>query len=113
MVCASMCPANMVNPNAWFCPPYGVHSTYAGKYERARYERMVPVWRSCMTNPPLQIGMSEPSVRNTCLGSPSRVNRTVNALGTDDQWVYEWQKYHVYAYFLSGTLYAFQNSKDD
>ena len=51
------------------------------------------------------IGMTSAMARES-LGSPKKINRTVNAYGTKEQWVY----YHsIYLYFENGILTTYQD----
>lgn len=52
------------------------------------------------------LGMSEQDVLDSSWGRPERVNRTTNAYGTREQWVYGGGNY---LYFKNGELVSIQN----
>jgi hypothetical protein len=55
----------------------------------------------------VSIGMSMDDARKSQWGRPERINRSTNALGTHEQWVYP--GYHNYLYFDNGVLTSIQN----
>lgn len=58
--------------------------------------------------PGVTLGMrSEDVPTKTSWGKPERINRTTNAHGTSEQWVYP--GYHSYLYFDNGVLTSIQN----
>lgn len=52
------------------------------------------------------LGMTEQDVLDSSWGRPQRVNRTTNAYGTREQWVYAGRNY---LYFKNGELISIQN----
>ena len=52
------------------------------------------------------LGMTRDMARES-LGRPSDINRTVNAFGTREQWVY--RRYDLYLYFDDGVLTSWQD----
>lgn len=54
----------------------------------------------------VSIGMSEQDVRDSSWGRPESINRTTNAYGTREQWVYGGRNY---LYFENGRLTSIQN----
>lgn len=54
----------------------------------------------------VSIGMSEQEVRESSWGRPESINRTTNAFGTREQWVYGGRNY---LYFENGRLTSIQN----
>jgi len=54
----------------------------------------------------VRIGMTTNEVRTSSWGKPHDVNRTTNAYGTSEQWVYGGQNY---LYFRNGVLESIQN----
>lgn len=54
----------------------------------------------------VSLGMSPEDVIASSWGKPSRVNRTLNAFGTSEQWVYGLRSY---LYFENGVLTSIQN----
>lgn len=72
----------------------------AAAAERAQQEALA-------RKPPARIGMSTKQVRSkTSWGEPLRINTTITARGTSEQWIYGDSQY---LYFLNGKLYAIQN----
>jgi hypothetical protein len=55
----------------------------------------------------VRLGMTPEEVLQGSWGKPTRVNRTTNAYGTNEQWVYPGQ--HNYLYFKNGVLTSIQN----
>jgi hypothetical protein len=53
----------------------------------------------------VSIGMSQEDVLASSWGKPRKINRTTNAYGTDEQWVYD----GGYLYFHNGVLRTIQN----
>jgi len=53
----------------------------------------------------VSIGMSKEDVKSSSWGKPRHINRTVNAYGVSEQWVYD----GGYLYFDSEILTAIQN----
>jgi hypothetical protein len=54
----------------------------------------------------VHIGMSEQDVLDSAWGRPNHINRTTNAYGTREQWVYGGRNY---LYFKNGELVSIQN----
>lgn len=54
----------------------------------------------------VSIGMNQDDVLKSSWGKPKKVNRTTNAYGTSEQWVYGG---HNYLYFKDGILTSIQN----
>ena len=54
----------------------------------------------------IQIGMTTRQVRESDYGSPSEINRTLTANGTQEQWVYDRYRFGtpVYLYFVNDRL---------
>lgn len=53
----------------------------------------------------VSIGMSEQDARDSSWGKPRKINRTTNAYGVSEQWVYD----GGYLYFKNGVLTSIQN----
>lgn len=51
------------------------------------------------------IGMTEQDARDSSWGKPQKINRTINAYGVSEQWVYD----GGYLYFKNGVLTSIQN----
>lgn len=54
----------------------------------------------------VRIGMTQQQVLDSSWGKPNKVNRTVTAYGTNEQWVYD---NYNYLYFENGILTSIQN----
>lgn len=72
----------------------------AAEVQRARFDREKKKKEG------VKIGMSMQDVLDSSWGSPKKVNRTTNASGTREQWVYGGQNY---LYFVNGVLTSVQN----
>jgi hypothetical protein len=80
------------------------HLTEAGKQEQQRQEEERQA--ECNRRGPPKIGMTKEQVFATCWGKTGRVNRTITANGTYEQYVYSDTSY---LYFENGILIVIQN----
>lgn len=86
----------------------GAQSLYARMQpalERER-QRVAAAERAVKKRQGVRLGMTQDDVLASSWGRPERVNRTITASGTSEQWVYGG---HNYLYFENGVLTSIQN----
>lgn len=79
----------------------------ADKAEAKRVAADVAAEKARRKREGVSLGMSMQDVLDSSWGKPERVNRTTNAYGTDEQWVYSGSR--GYLYFKNGALTSIQN----
>lgn len=74
---------------------------------QARRNELARIDADCAKRGGAKIGMDAASVRKSCWGAPLRVNTTMNARATHEQWVYS----GGYLYLDDGVVTSIQTSR--
>ena len=71
------------------------------------YPNINEVRKNAIINRKIVIGLTDTDVK-FIIGYPTKINKTVTAYGTDEQWVYGDDAYSHYYYFDNGILTSYQ-----